>query len=191
PHRGPADPVGPRRVAGLARNHEVSVPVWGRASAGGPGPELVRVADSPDVGDVVACDVEREDGDGAAVPLGDQAGVAVHGSFEDGQGWSASGEVGQVAGDLTGAFDGVQGGGGLAAAVGGDGGAGVEQGDEGGDVPGLPRVLEVADDGGLPGGGGRGWVGGADAAAAGGGQLAAGGRGAADDAGDLGEWIAE
>src|SRR4029077_16794856 len=39
--------------------------------------------------------------------------------------------------------------------------------------------------------GGRGGGGGADGGAAGGGQLAAGGRGAADDAGDLGEWIAE
>src|SRR3989442_1360432 len=83
-------------------------------------------------------------------------------------GWCAGGEVGQVAGDLLGAFDGVQGGGGQAAAVGGDGGVGVEQGDEGGDVTGLPCVFEVADDGGLAGGGGRGGVGGADAAAAGG-----------------------
>src|ERR1700759_1864792 len=44
---------------------------------------------------------------------------------------------------------------------------------------------------GRAGGGGRRGVGGADAAAAGGGQLAAGGRGAADDAGELGEGIAE
>jgi hypothetical protein len=41
------------------------------------------------VGDVVARDVEGEDGDGGAAPLGDQAGLAVDGAFEDGQGWCA------------------------------------------------------------------------------------------------------
>ena len=148
-------------------------------SACGPGSEFVGVAYGPDIGDLVARDVEGEDGDGAAVVLDDQAGLAVDGAFEDGQGWFAGGEVGQVAGDLAGAFDGVRGGGGQAAAVGGDGGVGVEQGDEGGDVAGLPGVFEVADDGGLAGGRGLGGLGGADPAAAGGGQLAAGGRGAA------------
>src|SRR5262249_6641515 len=96
-----------------------------------------------------------------------------------------------VAGNLLGAFDGVQGGGGPAATVGGDGRIGVEQGNESGDIAGLPCGFELADDGGLAGGGGRGGMGGADAAAAGGGQLPGGGRGAADDAGDLGEGIAE
>src|SRR4029077_19208633 len=88
------------------------------------------------------------------------------------------------------AFDRMQGRGDQAAAVGGDGGVGVEQADEGGGVGGLPGVLKAAEDGGLAGGGGRRGVGGADAAPAGGGQLAAGGRGAADDAGDLGEGVA-
>jgi hypothetical protein len=143
------------------------------------------------VADVIVCDVKGEDGDGGTVPLGDQAGLAVDGAFEDGQVGCVDGEIGQVAGDLLGALDGVQRGGGPPAAVGGNGGTGVEQGDEGGDIAGLPGGFEVADDGGLAGGGGRTGVGGADAAAAGGGQLAAGGRGAADDAGDLGEGIAE
>src|SRR6185437_3377534 len=157
----------------------------------GPGPEFVGVAYGPDAGDLVVGDVEGEDGDGGAVVLDDQAGLAVDGAFEDGQRWCLADQAGQVAGDLLGAFDRMQGRGDQAAAVGGDGGVGVEQPDEGGDVLGLPGVLEVADDGGLAGGGSRRGVGGTDAAAAGGGQLAAGGRGAADDAGDLGEGIAE
>jgi hypothetical protein len=37
------------------------------------------------VADVIVCDVKSEDGDGGAVPLGDQAGLAVDGAFEDGQ----------------------------------------------------------------------------------------------------------
>ena len=48
-----------------------------RVSAGRPGPELVGVADGPDVGDPVACDLEREHRNGDAVLLGDQAGLAV------------------------------------------------------------------------------------------------------------------
>src|SRR5215469_13392050 len=108
------------------------------ASACSPGPELVGVADGPDAGDAVAGDLEGEDGDGGAVELGDQAGLAVDGAFGDGQVWCMGGEAGQVASGLLGAFDGVQGGGDQAAAIGGDGGGGIEQSDEGGDVPGLP-----------------------------------------------------
>src|SRR5262249_58073655 len=118
------------------------------------------------------------------------AALAIDGGCEDGQVRRIAGELGQVAGDLLGAFDRVQGGGSPAAAVGGDGGVGVKQADERGDVAGLPRGFEVTDDGGLAGGGRRGGLGGADATAAGGGQLAAGGRGAADDAGGLGGGIA-
>ena len=66
--------------------------------------------------DVIAGDVEGEHGDGGAVVLGNQAGLAVDSAFEDGQGWSAGGEVGQVAGGLLGALDRVQGGSGQAAA---------------------------------------------------------------------------
>jgi hypothetical protein len=85
----------------------------GRASACDPGPELVRVAYDPDVADVIVCDFKGEDADGGAVPLGDQAGLAVDGSLEDGQVRRVDGQVGQVAGDLLAAFDGVQGGGGV------------------------------------------------------------------------------
>jgi hypothetical protein len=58
------------------------------------GSGFVGVAYGPDVADVVACDVEGKDGDGGAVLLGDRAGLAVDGAFEDGQGWCAGGEAG-------------------------------------------------------------------------------------------------
>jgi hypothetical protein len=104
---------------------------------------------------MVVSDVEGEDGDRGALVLGDQAGLAVDGAFQDRQRWCAGDEIGQVTGDLLGAFVGVQGGGGQTAAVRGDGRVGVEQGDDGGDVTGLPGSAEVADDRGLPGGGDR------------------------------------
>jgi len=71
------------------------------------------------------------------------------------------------------AFDRAQRGAGQAAAVGDHRGTGVQQADQGVDVPGFPRPPEVPDEAGLPGRGGRGSLRGADAAAGCGGQLAA------------------
>src|SRR5262249_31783060 len=109
------------------------------------------------------------------------------------RGEGPAGQAGQVGGDLAGALDGLEGGGDQAAAVGGHGGAGVEQGDQRGDVLGFPGPFEGADDGGLAGWGGCGGGGGAGAGggAGGGGQVGAGGGGAAGDGGDVGEGVAE
>jgi hypothetical protein len=52
------------------------------------GRSLSGVAYGTDVADVIAGDVEGEDGDGGAVVLGNQAGLAVDSAFEDGQGCS-------------------------------------------------------------------------------------------------------
>jgi hypothetical protein len=73
--------------------------------------------------------------------------------------------VDSVAGDLLGAFGRAGQGAGQAAGVADRGGAGVQQADEGADVAGFPCPLEGPDDGGLPGGGSRGGLRGADAAA--------------------------
>src|SRR6185312_1912317 len=145
----------------------------------------------PDVADVAAGDVEGEDRDDGPAVVRDQARLAVHGALEDGHARRADGQVGQVAGDLLGALDRFQRGGGEPAAVRGERDVRVEQRDERGDVVGLPGVLELAYDGELPVGGGRRGPGVADPAASGGGKLPARGRGAADDAGDLAEGVAE
>jgi hypothetical protein len=83
--------------------------------------------------------VEREDRSGDAVVLGDQAGLAVDPALQEPQAGFPAGDAGVEAGDLLGASDLVQRGGGQAAAVGGHGGAGVEQADEGARCPWLPR----------------------------------------------------
>jgi hypothetical protein len=70
-------------------------------------------------------------------------------------------------------------------------GVGIEQADEGADVLGFPRLLEVPDNVGLLGGGGRGSGRRADSVAGRGRQLAACRRGAADDRGYFGEGVAE
>ena len=62
-----------------------------------------------------------------------------------------AGEIDVVPRDLLGAFDRAERGAGEAAAVGDRGGVGVEQADEGVDVLGVPRLLEVPDDAGLLG----------------------------------------
>ncbi len=117
-------------------------------SACRPGAELVGVADGPDVLDPVAVDVEREHRHGDAVLLGYQAGLAVDRALQDRHVSGAPfGQVDNVARDLLAALDRVQRGGGEAAAVGGHGGAGVEEPDEGADVLGCPGLLEVPDDG--------------------------------------------
>jgi hypothetical protein len=82
----------------------------------------------------------------------------------------------------------VEHGGDQTAAVRGEGRAGVQQPDQGGDVPGLPGVLEVADQTGVVDGR---WRGRADAAPGRGGELTARGRGAAGDLGHLVEGVAE
>src|SRR5204863_53854 len=74
-----------------------------------PGAELIGVAHRPDVRDLVVRDLEREHGHGDTVLLGHQAGLAVDRALQDRQaaGYPA-GEVGQVAGHLLAAFDGVK-----------------------------------------------------------------------------------
>jgi hypothetical protein len=113
---------------------------WSRMSARGPGAELVGVAYGPDVGDLVTGDLEGEHRDGDAIVLGDQAWLAVDRAFEDGHSWCAGGEVSQVAGDLLATVNRVQRGAGQAA-VGDHRRSGVEQADEGFDVPGFPGFL--------------------------------------------------
>src|ERR1700733_9312871 len=110
-----------------------------------PGAELVGVTDDPDAGDLVVGDVDREYRYGHSVLLADQAGLTVDVGFGDRQIRDPGQEAGQVAGDLLAAFDRAQGGADLAAAVGGGAGRGVEETDEGADVLGLPRGLEVPD----------------------------------------------
>src|SRR5215813_8470051 len=138
----------------------------GGASARCPWPELVGVADCPDVLDPVARDVKREHRHGDAVLLGHQPGLAVDRALQDRQAGCPAGDVEAGAGDLLGAFDRAErDGADQAAAVGDHRGVGVEQADEGADVLGFPGLLEGADEAGLPGGRGRGGLGGADAAA--------------------------
>src|SRR5438874_5935448 len=74
------------------------------------------------------CDLERVYRTGDAVQLSDQAGLAVDRALQEPHVAGCSGgEVGQVAGDLLAAFDGVERGAGETAAVGGQRGVGVEQ----------------------------------------------------------------
>ena len=68
------------------------------ASSRGPGPELVGVADCPDVLDPVARDVEGEHRHGDAVLLGDQAGLAVDRALEERQAGCPAGDVGAGSG---------------------------------------------------------------------------------------------
>src|SRR5690348_6237562 len=160
---------------------------WALGSVSRPGPELFGVAYRPDVLDPVVGDVEREHRYGDAVLLRDQAGLSVDRPLQDFHVRCPAGEIDQVTRDLLAALDGAERGAGHAAAVGSHRGAGVEEADEGTDVLGLPCLLEVPDDGGLPGRGGRGGLRGADTAAGRGGQLPAGRRGTAGDLGHLGE----
>src|SRR6516165_6379880 len=153
-----------------------------------PWPELLRVAYGPDMADLVACDIEREHRHGDAVLLAHQAGLAVDRALHDRQAECPVGEADQIARDLLVAFDRVESGGDEAAAVRDHSGVRVEQADQGADVPGFPRPLEVPDEAGPPG---RRSLRRADAAAGRGGQLAAGGRGPAGGLGNLGERVAE
>src|SRR5829696_6189119 len=50
-----------------------------------PWPQLLRVAHRPDARDPVARELEREHGDGDAVLLADQAGLAVDRTLQDGE----------------------------------------------------------------------------------------------------------
>jgi hypothetical protein len=86
--------------------------------------------------------------------LGHEAGPAVDRALQDRQAGRQAGDLDQVARDLLAAFDRAERGADQAAAVGGHGGAGVEDADQGVDVLGLPCVLEVPDEAGLPGRGG-------------------------------------
>ena len=121
-------------------------------SVGRPRPELLGVQYGPDVLDPVAGDVERHHHHGDAVLLGDQAGLAVDRALQDRQAECPAGDIDVEARDLLAAFDRAELGGDEAAAVAGRRGVGVEQADQGVDVLGLPRLLEVPDDVGLLGG---------------------------------------
>src|SRR5712691_1739669 len=161
------------------------------ASARRPRPELAGVADSPDAADPVAGEVERDHRHDDAVQLGHQAGLAVDRALQDRQAGYPAGEIEGIARDLLGALDRADRGADQATAVGDRGCAGVEQADEGADVPGFPGLLEGPDDAGALGYGGRGRLGCADAAAGRGGQLAGCLRRPADDAGHVREGVAE
>ena len=89
--------------------------------------------------------------------LSHQPGLAVDRALQDRHvAGCPAGDIDDVACDLLAAFDRAQRGADQAAAVGDHRGAGVQQADEGADVPRFPGLLEVPDDGGLPGRGGRG-----------------------------------
>jgi hypothetical protein len=118
------------------------------------------------VRDPVARDGEGEDGHGDAVLLGDQAGLAVDRVLQDRHvAGGPVGDIDDIARDLLATLDRAQRGADQAAAVGGKCGVGVQQSDEGADVLGVPRCLEVPDEASLPGCRGRGSVRRADAAA--------------------------
>jgi MFS family permease len=160
-------------------------------SARGPRAELVGVEDAPDVGDLVARDLERHHHHGHAVQLGHQAGLTVDRALEHGHVRYRTGPFDIEARDFLGAFDRVQDGRDHSAAVAGRRGVRGQQADEGVDVPSLPGLLEGPDDAGLVGGRGRGSPRVADAAAGRGGQLTAGRRGPADDLGHFSEGVGE
>jgi len=119
---------------------------WPRAGA-------CRVEYRPDAGDLLACDLERVDRHGDAVLLGHQAGLAVDCALQERHAGYQAGDSEAGARDLLGALDPAGQGGGEVADVAGHGGAGVEQADQGADVPGFPGLFEGPDDAGLPGGG--------------------------------------
>ena len=125
-----------------------------RVSACRPGPELLRVPYCPDVLDPVACDLEREHRHDA-VELGRQAGLTVDRTLEDCGVDCPADDPGVEARDLPGTLDRAQGGGNESSAIGGRGGVGVEDVDEGIDVPGFPCLFEVPDEAGLAGWRGR------------------------------------
>jgi hypothetical protein len=73
---------------------------------------------------------------------GSQTGLTVDRTLQDRHVRSPVGDFHQVARDLLAPFDRVERGGNQAAAVDDHGGIGVEQADEGVDVPGIPCLLE-------------------------------------------------
>jgi len=107
--------------------------------------------------DPVACDVEREYRHDDAVLLGDQAGLAIDRALQESQARCPADDIEGGAGDLLAAFDRALGDRADEAAGVGDGrGAGIQEADEGRDVPGFPGLFEVPDEAGLPAGRGRG-----------------------------------
>src|ERR1019366_3787032 len=143
----------------------LAIPGEQRASARRPRPELLGVPYYPDVLDPVACDVERHHHHGDPILLSHQTGLTVDPTLQDRQVGCLAGDIDEEARDLLAAFDWAEHGADEAAAVGDRRGVGVEEANEGVDVLGFPCLLEVPDDAGLPGGRGRGSLGGADAAA--------------------------
>src|SRR5271156_579878 len=120
-------------------------------SACRPGPEFLGVAYGPDVLDPVAGDLEREHRHGDAVLLGDQAGLAIDRALQESQARCPADDIEGGAGDLLAAFDRALGDRADEAAGVGDGrGAGIQEADEGRDVPGFPGLFEVPDEAGLP-----------------------------------------
>jgi hypothetical protein len=143
------------------------------------------------VPDPVACDPERVHRHGDAVPLSHQTGLTINRTLQERHAGCRTDPADEEASDLLAAFDRAEHGADEAATVARRGGVGVEEADEGVDVPGLHRLLEVPDEAGLAGCRGRGRLRGANAAAGRGGQLAACRRGPADDLGHFAEGVAE
>jgi hypothetical protein len=96
--------------------------------------------------DLAVCDIERQYRHGDAVQLGDQAGLAVDGAFQERQAGCHPGNFDAGERDLLAAFDRAEPGGDEAAAIADRCGAGVEEADEGVDVLGFPCLLEGPDD---------------------------------------------
>jgi hypothetical protein len=104
---------------------------------------VLRVVYGPDMPDPVAGDLEREHRYGDAVLRGDQAGLSVDRALQDRQVGCGAGDFGAGARDLLAVFDRALGDrADEAAGVGDDRGAGIQEADEGGDVPGSPRLLK-------------------------------------------------
>lgn len=121
-----------------------------------PGAELLGVAYCPNALDPIAHDVECADRHCDAVDLGHETGLTVDRALQDRQVGCPAGDIHIGARDLLAAFDRAEVGLGEAAAVGDRRGVGVEEADGNVDVLGLPCLLEVFDDVGLPGWGSRG-----------------------------------
>ena len=136
----------------------------------------------PDVLDPVACDAEREYRHDA-VQLGHQAGQGRRPYAPGLPRWAQCRRSRRGSGRSARRLRWAQGGCDESAAIGGHGGFGVEDADEGADVPGFPGLLKSLTRLACRAGEARGGLRGADAAAGCGGQLAAGRRAAAGDLG--------
>src|SRR5690606_23757103 len=111
---------------------------------------LVGIEDRPDALDPVAYDVERQHRYGHAAQLSDESGLPANRALNELELGHLDSSIEVEARDTLRARDGLRFGSDEPAAVADGGGIGVEDADEGLDVPGFPGQLEGSDDVGLP-----------------------------------------